>query len=254
MPAMMQTRRHVAVRARKRPRKRPRSATPRRRAVCSRARFLLTSNLWKKKKMSEAVASDEVLSFTAFARTRGWSRSYVTKLRQTGRLVLTPDGKRVCVAASLQRIHDTRDPSKAGVAARHAAARAASDTTAPEATTTTDEAHAANDDDSDDADILITTEGYQHWRERTERARALKAERDNAIADGDLLAAEDVVAAIASAGTLLRTSLERLPDTLSPQLAAMHDEGQVRALMIEQIQHALADLSRQFASIVSAPE
>lgn len=43
-----------------------------------------------------------------FARYLGTRPGYITKLGQAGRLVLTGDGRRVIVAASLKRIRATR--------------------------------------------------------------------------------------------------------------------------------------------------
>src|SRR5690606_36563118 len=86
----------------------------------------LSKGKWKgAAPMADAAAAPETLGFRDFARRCGWKASFVTELKDAGRLVLTPDGRRVLVAESLRLIEDTRDPSKAGVAARHAAARGA---------------------------------------------------------------------------------------------------------------------------------
>jgi len=63
------------------------------------------------------------LSKSAFAAHRGVSPGYVTKLRDQGRLVMAPDGKRVDVAATEALLESTADPSKAAVADRHQQAR-----------------------------------------------------------------------------------------------------------------------------------
>ena len=70
----------------------------------------------------------ETSTFGEFAKIARFKASYVTQLKNDNRLVLTDDGKRVRVAESLARIAATKDPSKAGVAARHAAAREISTT------------------------------------------------------------------------------------------------------------------------------
>lgn len=168
--------------------------------------------------------------------------SYVTALKKAGRLVLDAEG-RVLVRESLERIEATRDPAKAAVAARHAAARGA-----PAAAIA---APPANDDDAPDAgpELESTSAGYSYWRERTEKAKALAAERENAIADGKLLAADDVVAQVANAVTLLRNALERLPDILGPQLAAEQNEARCRGLVAEAVELALEEASRRFGAI-----
>lgn len=60
----------------------------------------------------------------AFADRINRSPSYVTQLKDSHRLVLAPDGKRVDVLATEALILETIDPSKAGVAARHQHSRA----------------------------------------------------------------------------------------------------------------------------------
>lgn len=77
-------------------------------------------------------------------------------------------------------------------------------------------------------------------------------ERENRLRDRELLEASEVVATIASAVTTLRTRLESLPDILGPQLAAEVDEGRVRALMAETIEHALEETARQFTAMAKA--
>lgn len=191
----------------------------------------------------------ETASFAEFASRLGCKRGYVTELRKADRLVLTEDGRRVRVAESLARIDATRDPSKRGVAARHAAARGTAITTAaPAPDAAPAGAQRAGDAPEDPgAGVDGGDEGFQYWRRRSEKARALAAERDNAVAEGKLLDAAEVTAAVSGGVTALRARLETLPDTLGPQLAAIDDETRARSLLAEAIEHALEELSRQFA-------
>lgn len=194
-----------------------------------------------------------VASFAEFAAIRGWRRSYVTALKKAGRLVLTDDGKAVKVPESLARIKETADPARVGVQARHAATRAkaqgvaqpAADGAAPGAKQDADASPAA--EPGADPAAEVADEGFHYWRRRSEKAKALAAERENAIAEGKLMDAAEVAAAIASATTSLRVRMEALPDTLGPQIAAMRDEGEVRATLAEAIEHALAETARQFS-------
>lgn len=180
-------------------------------------------------------------TMSGFARLLGnVSPSYVTQLKGEGRLVMTADGKRVLVDESIALIKGTRDPAKAGVAARHAANRVAS-TQPPEST--------ADDDDH----------AYDGHATRRSRAQADKAEWDAKAAQrdylesiGQLLPAGAVEAALVNAGTTLRTTLENLPDQLAPELAAATDEGRIRVLISEAIEHALEEISRTFAAIAKA--
>ncbi|WP_367616679.1 hypothetical protein [Pseudomonas siliginis] len=59
------------------------------------------------------------LSKSAFAAHIGRSPSYITWLKENGRLVLSPNGKQVDVQATEALNRDIADPSKAAVAARH---------------------------------------------------------------------------------------------------------------------------------------
>jgi hypothetical protein len=77
----------------------------------------------------------------------------------------------------------------------------------------------------------------------------MEAKRAYELAIGKLMDASEVAAAVGSATATLRTSLERLPDVLAPQLAAITDEAQARATLAEAIEHALDEVSRQFANL-----
>jgi hypothetical protein len=190
------------------------------------------------------VTEPQTASFAGFARLLGVKPQAVTALRHAGRLVLTADSKRVLVLESQRRLAETADPGKAGVVARHAAARQAS---MGEGAANTADTAPAPPSDADDESLPST--GYQHWRERNERAKALAGERDNLIAEGKLMDAGEVAAAVSAAITQLRARLEGLPNVLGPQLAAIHDEGEARATLAEAIEHALEETARQFSNL-----
>lgn len=65
----------------------------------------------------------ELLLKSQYADSRGWSRSYVSKLAREKRLVLSADGKHVDAVTTDALLKKTADPSKAGVAARREANR-----------------------------------------------------------------------------------------------------------------------------------
>ena len=183
----------------------------------------------------------ETAGVREFGRLLGFRPGYVTQLRKDGRLVLTDDAKRIRVAESIQRIESTRDPAKAAVAERHAAARARKSAAAEQPP-----------EETADPDPQPST-GYSYWRERTERAKALGAERDNAIADGKLMAANDVTSAVSRAVAVLRNRFESLPDILTPQLAPISDEAKTRTAIADAIEHALAEASREFNALAREP-
>jgi Spy/CpxP family protein refolding chaperone len=206
--------------------------------------------------MADATAP-ETLGFREFATRYGWKPSYVTELRKAGRLVLTEDGRRVRVAESLRLLEDTRDPSKAGVAARHAAARTAA---APSPSASPDAGQGADGDDDEGGDAPATPATAYNDPLAIRRARA-QAEREEAALRkalreeqqelGELLQRDDVLAVIADATTTLRTSLENLPTTLSASLAAETAEERCRVILANGIEHALEELSRKFRAVGS---
>jgi hypothetical protein len=189
----------------------------------------------------------DTLSLAAFARKQGWKPSYVTELKKSGRLVLTEDG-RVRVAASVQLIADTRNPDKAGVAARHAAARdagTAATSSAPAATTEAEEGQGGSTTRIGD-DPLSQRRALA--QAQTEEAKARKALRDEAVELGQLLRVDDVLAVVANAITTLRSDLDNVPPTLAPALAAETDEDRVRVLL----QDALESVQREAARRLEA--
>jgi len=235
----------------------------------------------------------------AFARRLGCRPGYVTELRRRGRLVLTHDGKAICVADSLARIEATRDPTKAGVRDYHARARQNAAAALPAPGTgvgggvgqvaasgahSAIDVHPASDPSppansaangpecpatpraetgpylpaappENDPDAPAESE-YALRRARAlaakEEALARKAQREELIELGSLLARDDVLAAVSEAGVQFRMRLEQLPAVIAPQLAAAADEAQVRVLLREALDGVLAALSRAFAAIAPA--
>lgn len=185
------------------------------------------------------MAPRKAVSFKAFARILDRAPSYVTQLKDAGRLVMTDDGK-VDVDASLALIRDTADPAKDGVRARHAAARGHGEA-------------AANGDDEAPTDFEPQSSDAKRRAKALADAAELdarKKQREELLELGQLLQVDDVVAAVRGAATTLRNGLENLSNTLAPELAAESDEGKVRVILADAIEHALEELSRQFAAIV----
>lgn len=172
----------------------------------------------------------ETATQTEFAKIIRRRRSYVTQLKKDGRLVLA--GRRVKVRESIDRIEATRDPSKQGVAERHEKARH------PDIGTGDDITAAESEDDTSRA-----TSGYQHWRERSERAKALQAERENAKAEGELVEARHIGGAAESAGAVFRSATENLVLELAPELADIRDEQRIAALLTQRFHDMLQQLA-----------
>jgi hypothetical protein len=191
--------------------------------------------------------TEQTATFSEFAKLLRVKPAAVTQLKAADRLVLTDDGKRVRVEASLARIRETADPSKAAVAARHAAGRG--EPTSYAAPSSLDEGEGQEDDDEPTAG---DTPAYQRSRAKREHYLALQEQRAYEESVGKLLDAEEVVSAVSSGVRRLREALERLPIDLAPELAALTDEEKVRDRLSEAVEHALDDLSRRFAAIGKA--
>lgn len=187
-------------------------------------------------------ATDRAVTLRQFAQLLDVRPSYVTQLKTEGRLVLN-DAGRVLVAASRQRIADTADPAKDGVRARHAAAREAGQgEDAPAAEIAASAPAGASSDDP----IALRRSRAQAEKAEAEVREALRKEQ---LELGQLLVRDEVVPACAAAVATLRTGLENLSNTLAPELAVETDEGKVRVILADAIEHALNELSRQFAAI-----
>lgn len=190
-----------------------------------------------------------LMSQADFARHMGATPSYITQLKTAGRLVM--QGAMVNVEASKQRIEDTKDPSKAGVADRHGQEREQksfdSDASAP-LSTGQDRPQSAGPSIND-----ITGKAgsvYQQSRAMKEKYNAMQAKIAYEKEVGILLVAADAKAAVADGDAIIRNRLESLPDMLAPQLAAENDEQKIRAMLMDHIEHVLGELSRSFHNLI----
>lgn len=170
---------------------------------------------------------------TAFAERIGVAKSYVTRLKQLGRLVLAENGL-VDVEASLARLKETQDPAKPS----HIAL---SDTPGKP-----DEQPLVAPPEDAPAEGAMN---YQQARAVKEKYQALSAKLEYEQSCAQLLRADDVAAVIARVAVTLRTRFESFPDLLAPQLAEIRDEQQIRSLLADQVEILLSDLSAQFAKL-----
>jgi CRISPR/Cas system-associated endonuclease Cas3-HD len=154
---------------------------------------------------------------------------YITQLKDAGRLVM--EGEQVNVEASIERMRETANPSYDGHVDRHQENR---------------ERKAAGilDDMTGKAGSA-----YQQARAMREKYAAMQAKISYEKEIGLLLVAHDVKMAVADGDALIRNRLESLPDILAPQLAAEKDEQRIRALLADQIEYLLDELSRSFKSM-----
>lgn len=186
--------------------------------------------------------TSNLMTPSAFARHLGYKPHYGTQLKNDGRLVMAPDGKHVLVAESKARFEATKDPSKQGVADRHAAGRAAS-TQVPtkDASPAAEQAAQLTENESTQQPSVFNFQDSkaekEFWEAKTRKAEYLKLA-------GELMPLAHHVAAMADVGATVRSKLEAWASTLSPQLA-MRDEPAVRAMLVDQVEqmlHSLEDL------------
>lgn len=187
--------------------------------------------------------TSNLMTPSAFAKHLGYKPHYGTQLKNDGRLVMAPDGKHVLVAESKEKLAATRDPSKQGVADRHAAARA--------------DAYQDQGDQDDEprtrpapADTAVGS-SYQQARAVKEKFLALEAKRAYEVAIGQLRDGREVEHLASTAMAELRIRLENLATTLAPEVAAISDEARVRATLQEQFAHALESASHHFARLAA---
>ena len=172
-----------------------------------------------------------LMSQVEFAQHIGKTPGYITQLKDAGRLVM--QGRMVDAEASKQRIDETQDPGKVGVTERHQTERekksfnSAQDMPAPKL---------------DD----IAGSAYQQARAMKEKYAAMQAKIAYEKEVGLLLVASEVKMSVADGDAIIRNRLESLPDMLAPQLAAESDEQKIRALLMDQIEHLLGELSQSF--------
>lgn len=177
------------------------------------------------------------LTQAQFARHLGVDRAHITRLKQAGRLVLTPAGQ-VDVEASEARIAATSDPAKAPVAERHAAGRAAA----------VDGATAAKTAGEQMSDKVTAT--FQQSRAVRERYGALKAKAEYEAMIGKLVDADAARSAVADLCVNFRQAVEVWPDTIGP-LLVQKDLNEIRQIMQEHAEALLLSIRDEIKDILA---
>jgi hypothetical protein len=159
--------------------------------------------------MTDADAPDETMSFKEFAIHIGVGPSYITALKQAGRLVLDEQGKRVYPEASIARMADTAGTRRDGVAARHAKkrGRAVGEATPPAGAPG---APAAPEPEPQTEPLDNNTRAY--WERREAAARAELREIELAEKKGSLVQTDIVHRAGIEIGAALRGAMENLDE------------------------------------------
>ena len=182
------------------------------------------------------------LKQAAYARLRGVAKSHVTKLKQTGRLVITPRGL-VDVAASDALIAQTgglrpdvaerlaEQRSAPAVMAPGAAADAAADSTPADGAD-----HRAADPDAADPDAADPGEkkpkgsAAADLRRRREEAKRQAKLIELGLLRGALLERADVDHVATDLGVTLRAALDAAVERLAPRLSSAPSAERIAAL------------------------
>ncbi len=149
------------------------------------------------------------MSKAQFARRLGKDRSYVTRLGQAGRLVLSADGRRVKAAASLRRIKETEgahgDGAKAFFEEQRHKQKQGVGAAVPEEN---------GNGEAPEKEEKTSTRAY--WDRRAAAAQAKMRELELEKMTGELIAREDVRFVLADLGAVWRSLLSNAPARLAP--------------------------------------
>jgi transcriptional regulator with XRE-family HTH domain len=162
----------------------------------------------------------------AFADLIGVAKSYVTKLKQDGRLVMVDN--KVDVEASKAMIEATKDENRDDVSKRWDGYRESDAQNEPEV-------------DQKAAEAFGSSRAAKMYYDA--QSAKLSFERES----GKLVEVAEVKSIAALAGNALRQYLERLPDQLSPELSVESDERRIHAMLVERIEEALGQMATALA-------
>lgn len=158
-----------------------------------------------------------------YARSRGVSRGVVTEEKKAGRLVFTDDGL-VDFEASDRRRKETA--SRDDVKDRH-----------------------ARNKGEKVAEQSAAGNSYQEAKALKEKYLALQAKADYEKSIGELVDRADVERDWVEVATIMRSSLERIPDFLSADLAAESDPNRIHAILVEYIESVLEQAANKIKKL-----
>ena len=174
-----------------------------------------------------------------FARQIGYDKSRITQLKQAGRIVMSPDGRRVDVEASIARMAETADPGRHDVTERHAASRASVGkvATAPRQP----EPQAA----ISDSGLGLETSGRAKAKAALMHFENGMLKIDMALRRGLRFERAAVNRESTSLGALVRAGIERVIDQTAPRLAAAGTELERRVILDKEIQRLRYMIKRE---------
>lgn len=189
-----------------------------------------------------------VMSIGQFNTHMGYKGRYAYQLAKEGRLVFAPDGKHVLVAESIKRIEATRDPSRQGVADRHAKERGYS-----VSTQCTPDNGLQGETAANQGAASADSYQYQDAKAKKEHYAALREEAAYRKEMGELMDAGEVLGAFADAGAKVAGVLDALPATVGPMLVGQSQE-EVMRILAEQMDIARAEMAAALNKLAAEVE
>jgi phage terminase Nu1 subunit (DNA packaging protein) len=157
-----------------------------------------------------------------FAKEMGYSKGYVTQLKQAGRLVFKKDGQ-IDAEASKLKIAATADPNRDDVTKRHAEAKKNPQNKKPSASDMT----------------------FSEGRAKEQHFKALQAELEYQKTIGALVDIEEMRNAVADVVTVFRQTIENVPHSVGAELVGKDIEF-IRARLKQAVNEALSEMERNF--------
>lgn len=161
-----------------------------------------------------------------FAKLLNRAPSYITELIKQDRIVLTQDGKRVEVEASLQLLQDSASGIKPAVAARHEAERKAGRKKRQPA--------------------AVAEGSRQYYEMQLQAIKNNQKQLDYELANKKRFAMTAAKDEAHSLGNTLRSSVEKLIDLAAPRLAALSDTAQREQLLQVEIKQLSRVIKAEF--------
>lgn len=191
------------------------------------------------------MTNSNLMSIGAFNTHMGYKGRYAYQLAKEDRLVFAEDGKHVLVAESIQRIANTKDPSRQGVADRHAKERGYSVSTPGTPDNGLQDESPVNQGAASPGSYQ-----YQDGRAKKEHYAALREEAAYRKEMGELMEAGEVIGAFADAAAKVAGVLDAVPATVGPMLAGL-DQAEVLRILAEQMDMARAEMAAAISQLAA---
>lgn len=194
------------------------------------------------------MSNPNIMSIGAFNKHMGYKGRYAYELAHAGRLVMAEDGKHVLVAESIQRINETKDPSRQGVADRHAQERGYE----------VGGAAVVSEGDGEKSEELASNAGtasadsykFQDAKAKKEHYAALREENAYRKEAGELMEAAEALGAFADAAAKVSGVLDAVPATVGPMLADL-DQAEVMRILGEQMDIARTEMAAAITKLAA---